>query len=112
MLNERKSTKIQYIIQCYFVQVRYVTGCASPRVHTLKKKADKSVFMQAILEAKNAAEDFDRDAALEALASVTDYTYGDETDGLLKEIMNCLETFDCGKALVNLKKLEEQENGD
>jgi len=87
-----------------------LAGAVKPETTTPKEAADQSSLIQAIAEAKSAAEAFDRDAALEALAPCVDYTYDDETDELLHEIMNALEAFNCEKALANLIKLEE-ENG-
>gem|GEM_PF-3111423 len=76
-----------------------------------KKTADPSALIPVIAEAKAAAEAFDRDAALEILTPCAEYTYGEETDGILREIMNALEAFQCEQALANLIKLEEKEHG-
>jgi CheY-like chemotaxis protein len=64
-----------------------------------KEASDTSELLQAMTGAKNAAESFDRDSALEALSPLMEFTYGEETDGLLKEIVFALEAFDCEKAL-------------
>ncbi|MCL2049816.1 MAG: ATP-binding protein [Defluviitaleaceae bacterium] len=72
-----------------------------------KKTADTSaVLLQAIAEAKNAAEAFDRDGALEILMPCMEYTFGEEADGILGEVVNALEAFQCEGALVGLGRLE------
>jgi len=70
-----------------------------------KDAADSSELIKAINEAKTAAEVFNRDGALEVLAPYMHFTYGDETDGQLKEIVFALEAFDCEKALELMVKL-------
>jgi len=66
-----------------------------------KDTADISKLLQAINEAKTAAENFDRDTALELLAPHIGFTYSEEADRLLEKIIFALEAFDCEKS-VNL----------
>jgi HPt (histidine-containing phosphotransfer) domain-containing protein len=68
----------------------------------LKENADTSELLQAISEAKIAAESFDRDSALGILSPLTDFAHGEEIDELLKEIVFALEAFDCEKALQDM----------
>ncbi|MCL2170013.1 MAG: ATP-binding protein, partial [Defluviitaleaceae bacterium] len=68
---------------------------------------DKSSLVQALDEAKTAAELFDSDAALEALSPCASFAYDEETDKELSEIIFALESFDCEGALENIVKLQE-----
>ncbi|MCL2223352.1 MAG: response regulator [Defluviitaleaceae bacterium] len=81
---------------------------ALPEDKTEKKQADKTNLLPAIAEAKTAAESYDRDAALEILSQHTSFSYDDDTDGFLKEIISALEAFDCDGALNKLNELEEK----
>lgn len=74
---------------------------------TVKETADKTTLAQVITEVKAAAEGFDRDAALEQLLPCANFTYDNETDGLINEIIYALEAFDCDGALAQIIKLEE-----
>jgi len=69
--------------------------------------ADISSLQQALIDAKTAAENFDRDNALELLAPHMEFSYGEAADELLKEIVFAFEAFDCEKALGDIIKLEE-----
>jgi len=64
-----------------------------------KDTADISKLAQVIDEAKTAAENFDRDSALELLTPHIDFTYGEDADRILNEIIFALEAFDCERAL-------------
>jgi HPt (histidine-containing phosphotransfer) domain-containing protein len=64
-----------------------------------KEAADTTELLQAIAEAKTAAESFDRDSAMEILSPHMGFTYGGQIDGQLKKIVFALEAFDCEKAL-------------
>jgi len=63
--------------------------------------------LQAIAEAKTAAGSYDRDGALEIISPHAELSYGEESDGLLKEITFALEAFDCEKAIVKITELTE-----
>jgi len=65
----------------------------------VKETANKSLLMQAVTEAKAAAENFDRDRALEIISPHTGFTYDEQTDKLVNEIVTALEAFDCERAL-------------
>jgi CheY-like chemotaxis protein len=80
---------------------------SSRETEDTKEAADVSELLSAAAEAKTAAESFDRDGALDILAPYINFTYGEETDELLKEIVFALESFDCEGALLKLNKLEE-----
>jgi HPt (histidine-containing phosphotransfer) domain-containing protein len=74
----------------------------------LKKPADKSSFLQAVSDAKTAAESFDRDSALEILMPHMGFTYGEQADKILKAVVSALETFDCEAALESMTRLEAE----
>ena len=78
------------------------TAAAGP-----KKTADRAALMQALDAAKVAMEAFDQNAAIELLSPHTAYSYGAETDGLLREIMDALAVFDCAAALSRLDCITE-----
>ena len=81
---------------------------AIPTIEVQKNVAVDTVeFSQAISEAKIAVKEFDRDIALEVLAAHSGFTYGEETDRLLKDVISALEMFDCEKALEILTKLSD-----
>jgi PAS domain S-box-containing protein len=84
-----------------------LNGALRPETANAKKNADKSSLAQTISAAKTAAETFDRDSALEAITPCSDFSYGEEVDGLLEKIIFALEAFDCEGALENIIKLEE-----
>jgi len=71
-----------------------------------KQAADVSLLLPALATAKAAADDFDRDGALDAISAHSDFTYGAETDGKLTEIKNALEAFDCEEAVNQISELE------
>jgi len=56
---------------------------------------------------ETAAEGFDRDIALELLTPLGDFTYGKETDELLKNAILAVESFDFDEAIENILKMEE-----
>jgi CheY-like chemotaxis protein len=75
-------------------------GVAFPKKDAQPKEtADTSELLQVIGDAQIAAENFDRDSALRIVSPHMDFTYGEEIDELLKEIVFALEAFDCEKAL-------------
>ncbi|MCL2356651.1 MAG: ATP-binding protein [Defluviitaleaceae bacterium] len=76
-----------------------------------KETADKSVLIPAIAEAKEAAENFDRDAASEAIGKHASFSFTPEIDELLSEITAALDSFDCDGALKKLEILEGIANG-
>jgi HPt (histidine-containing phosphotransfer) domain-containing protein len=73
----------------------------------IKEAADVSSLISVLSDAKTAAEGFDRDEALNIIKPYMDYTYGTETDELIKDIVFALELFDCENALQKLIILEE-----
>jgi len=72
-----------------------------------RKTADVSLLVQALPEARTAAEDFDRDNALAIISPHGDFNYSTEADELLEELIFALNTFDCDGALIIINKLEE-----
>ena len=72
-----------------------------------KETADVSTLAPALSTAKEAAESFERDAALEALAPHSKYTYGEPIDTPLQDIVFALEAFDCLGAVEKLASLQE-----
>ena len=79
---------------------------AFPESTEEKQIADKSALMPAIAEAKIAAENFDRDAALEIIRKHAGFSYGTKTDEALKEIIAALDAFDCEGAQNKITELE------
>ena len=72
-----------------------------------KETADISTLAPTLQTAKDAAESFDRDAALETLTPHSKYTYGEHVDTLLQDIVFALEAFDCLGAVEKLASLQE-----
>ena len=76
-----------------------------------KEIADKSSLVQVLAEVKTAAENYDRDSALEIVGPCANFVYDKEIDELLQEIIFALEAFDCEEAFNKINKLEENLNG-
>ncbi|MCL2169216.1 MAG: ATP-binding protein [Defluviitaleaceae bacterium] len=80
---------------------------ALPKDDTVKEAADKSALAPVLSAAKDAAESYDRDGALEHLSPHTAFAYGADIDKLLEETIFALEAFDCEGAANKLTQLEE-----
>jgi HPt (histidine-containing phosphotransfer) domain-containing protein len=78
---------------------------ALPQERGSDKAGDVAKLVRALIEAQTAAENFDRDLALELLAPLAEFTYTVETDALLEEIVSALEAFDCEGAAECIGKL-------
>ncbi|MDR0311120.1 MAG: Hpt domain-containing protein, partial [Acidobacteriota bacterium] len=71
-----------------------------------KKTIDKETLVSALKTAKPAIEGFDAMQALDTLSPLSEYSYTEEADGLLKQVIFALEEFNCEGALTNILKLE------
>jgi CheY-like chemotaxis protein len=71
-----------------------------------KETADKSTLLPEIAKAKEAAESFDRDAALEIINEQIKFSFGEKEDELLRQIISALDAFDCDGALSKMNELE------
>jgi len=59
-----------------------------------------------LIEAKTAAESYDRDKGLELISPFADLGANDEVNELITSTIYAFEAFDCEKALSNIIKLE------
>jgi HPt (histidine-containing phosphotransfer) domain-containing protein len=73
---------------------------------TRKKTADKATLTGIIFRLRTSAESYDSISALELIAPHFDFTYGEEADKLLAEIIFALEAFNCEGALKKISELE------
>jgi hypothetical protein len=80
---------------------------ATSSAQASQKSADKFSLLPIIEEAKVAAENYDRDNALEIITTYSSFVYGTETDELLQEIVTALEAYECDTALNILIQLEK-----
>ena len=81
---------------------------AIPEEEDQRETADVSALLPALGEAKTAAEEYDRDGALEIINKHAAFAYDEETDEELKQIVFALEAFDCEDAMEKMEKLEER----
>jgi HAMP domain-containing protein/HPt (histidine-containing phosphotransfer) domain-containing protein len=72
-----------------------------------KEPAGREALSSALKAAKTAAEEFNAVLALEALSPLADFTYNEETDTLLEQVIFALEEFNCQDALSNMAKMEK-----
>jgi CheY-like chemotaxis protein len=72
-----------------------------------KEAADLAPLRGMIPELRAAAEGYDCIQAIGLLKPFNGFSYGDEADKLMHEIVCALEVFDCGSALVSINALEE-----
>jgi len=70
-----------------------------------KKLGDKDLLLRELARVKTAAQDYDRDKALELIAPLLDFTYDESTDALLRKTVFALEEFDCEGALSAINQM-------
>jgi len=79
---------------------------ALPERETGERSAgDESALLELLRNAKVAAEDFDAYGAMDIMRGALEYTYGVETDSLIRESVAFLESYDCENAAVIIEKL-------
>jgi HPt (histidine-containing phosphotransfer) domain-containing protein len=83
----------------------YLSAALPDRSVKSGEPADKALLAQAVIDTIVAAENYDRDNALDIILPFLDYTYNMEADELLKKIVFALESFNCDSALEYLAKL-------
>jgi len=66
---------------------------------------DKRALPELLRKAEEAAGDFDAYAAAEIMQGMLEFTYGAETDSLIREAIALLERYDCENAAVIIQKL-------
>jgi len=80
---------------------------ALPENNENKKSADISLLKQTIIDVKAATESYDAVLALEIIAPCKDFTYSNEVDDMIRDIVYKLEEFECESAMEFIQKLEE-----
>ncbi|MCL2224016.1 MAG: ATP-binding protein [Defluviitaleaceae bacterium] len=73
-----------------------------------KETAEVSSLLPALEEAKTAAESYDRDTAMDIITKHAAFSYDEETDKTLQEVINALEVFDCTAAFDKLQELQDK----
>jgi signal transduction histidine kinase/DNA-binding response OmpR family regulator len=70
------------------------------------ENVDPAALGLLLTQVKTAAENYDRDTALELLTPTANVNYGTETDTLIQAIITALDSFDCETALGHISTLE------
>ncbi|MDR0293474.1 MAG: hypothetical protein LBH95_04900 [Oscillospiraceae bacterium] len=91
--------------------VERVNMALTDRTASQKKKIDKAALSAAIGGVKTAVKSYDAVQALNMVSRLSGYSYNEEIDGLLQEIIFALEEFNCEGAITNINKMEGILNG-